>query len=188
MAKTTKHIYQIKVALQGAKPPIWRRLLIEGSVKLSRFHEVLQIVMGWTDSHLHQFQAGGRTFGVPDPDWGLDEVEDERRFRLDQVLMREKDWLIYDYDFGDGWSHKVTLEKILPFDPKVRLPVCAKAKRACPPEDVGGIWGYAHFLEAIADPKHEEHDELLEWVGGDFDPEAYDLDEVNAILEGRGSA
>lgn len=182
MARDLRKTYQLKISLRGAKPPIWRRMLIASSVPLPRFHEALQILMGWTDYHLHQFVVGGQYYGTPDPDFGFDEVLDERRYRLSQILDLEKDSIIYEYDFGDGWEHKITLEKILPFDPKAQLPLCVKGKGACPPEDVGGIWGYANFLEALANPAHEEHEDLKEWVGGEFDPDAFDVDEVNAML------
>ena len=138
--------------------------------------------MGWTDSHLHQFIAGGRYYGVPDPEWDLMKTHDERKVRLNQLLKKEKDSLVYEYDFGDGWEHKITLEKILPFDPNIVLPVCVKAKGACPPEDIGGMWGYYDFLEALNDSEHPEHEESKAWVGGAFDPAAYDIDEVNLLL------
>jgi len=138
--------------------------------------------MGWTDSHLHQFIAGGLCFGIPDPEWDSGDVYDERKVRVDQLLTREKDSLIYEYDFGDSWEHKVTLEKITPFAPSSILPVCIKAKGACPPEDVGGIWGYYSFLEALSDSEHPEHERLKEWIGGEFDPAVYDIDETNQLL------
>ena len=184
MAQTLRKTYQLKISLKNAKPPIWRRFLIENSVALPKFHDAVQIVMGWTDSHLHQFTAGDRCYGVPDPDFDFSEILDEKKFRLNQLLKKEKDSMSYEYDFGDGWDHKITLEKILPFDPEAALPLCIKAKGACPPEDVGGIWGYYNFLEALNDPDHPEHDEYKEWIGYDFDPAAYDIKEVNEILSG----
>jgi hypothetical protein len=182
VAKSLGKIYQLKVALVRAKPPIWRRFLIDGTMTLRDLHETLQIVMGWTDSHLHQFVAGGRCYGVPDPEWDFEEIVDETKVRLDRVLINEKDSMSYEYDFGDGWAHKITLEKILPYDPDATLPQCVKGKGACPPEDVGGLWGYYRFLDALQDPNHEEHEEFKEWIDGDFDPDAYDIDEVNALL------
>jgi hypothetical protein len=103
---------------------------------------------------------------------------------LNQIVTGEKFTFTYEYDFGDDWLHAILIEKILPPAPDQKLPVCIKGKRACPPEDVGGIWGYELFLEAIADPEHEEHDSYLVWVGGEFDPEAFDLDAINARLRG----
>lgn len=121
-------------------------------------------------------------FGTSDP--GFDDMEtlDESGYKLSQVMNTEKDSIIYEYDFGDGWEHTITLEKILPFDPKEKLTQCVKGKRACPPEDVGGIWGYYEFLEALGDPGHPEHESYMEWVGGEFDPQRCDIEEINALL------
>ncbi len=168
--------------LKGAKPPIWRRILIDNSVALPKLHGVIQIVMGWTNSHLHQFIAGDRYYGMPDPNSDFEEILDEMEYRLNQLLKTEKDSVIYEYDFGGGWEHKITLEKILPFDPESILPICIKAKGACPPEDVGGIWGYYDFLEALADQNHPEHDDYQGWIGGDFDPTFYDIEKTNELL------
>ena len=178
------HIYQLKVSLKGAKPPIWRRVLVPSDMDLGRLHRVIQAAMGWMDCHLHQFIAGHTAFGVADdnaPEWDM-EIEDERKWRLEQLLPREKDKLRYEYDFGDGWDHVVTLEKVLPGDPEQALPRCVAGRRACPPEDCGGIWGSANLLEILADPKHEEHDEMLEWLGGEHDPAWFDLEETNRML------
>jgi hypothetical protein len=185
---TTKHakevpIYQIKVTLQGSKPPIWRRLLVRSDITLADLHRIIQAAFGWWDYHLHQFIVGEIYFGVPDPDYDdYLEMHDERKIRLHQLAEREGSKFRYEYDFGDDWLHQVLVEKILPPEPGQAYPVCLKGRRACPPEDVGGMWGYEHFLEAIADPEHEEHDNYLDWVGGEFDPEAFDLEEVNEAL------
>jgi hypothetical protein len=174
-------IYQIKVTLCDSKPPIWRRILVPGDITLAKLHRILQAVMDWTDSHLHQFIVGEVYYGVPHPD-DFVEVKSERRVRLNQVAPAEKSKFVYEYDFGDSWEHELLVEKILPPETSVRSPVCIKGRRACPPEDVGGVWGYAGFLEAIRDPNHPEHEDYLEWIGGEFDPEAFDLDEINAAL------
>ena len=182
MAKSESPIYQIKITLNESKPPIWRRLLVPGDITLYRLHRIIQDAMGWWDSHLHQFIVNEVYYGEPsDDDWY--EVKSERRAKLNQIAPSEKDKFTYEYDFGDDWLHTVLVEKILPPDPSQKLPVCIKGKRACPPEDVGGVWGYEGFLEAIKDPKHEEHESYLEWVGGDFDPEKFDLDAINARLK-----
>lgn len=182
MPRALRKIYQLKISLKGSKPPIWRRCLINSAMSLPEFHRAIQMIMGWTDSHLHQFIAGGTYFGTPDPEWDSGDVYDERKVRVDELLTREKDSLIYEYDFGDSWEHKVTLEKITPFAPGSILPVCIKAKGACPPEDVGGIWGYYSFLEALSDSEHPEHERVKEWIGGEFDPAVYDIDEANQLL------
>lgn len=176
-----RSIYQLKISLKGARPAIWRRLLIASSDDLEDVHIALQIVMGWTNSHLHEFVCGRDRYGVPDEDFPSD-VRDEADYRLRQLLKQEKDRMIYAYDFGDGWDHDVVLEKILPHEPGAVLPVCTEGSRACPPEDVGGIPGFEMFLEAISDPSHPEYEEMLEWVGGDFDPEHFDLAQTNDLL------
>src|SRR5690606_41145883 len=139
-------------------------------------HTTLQIVMGWTNSHLHDFIMDNVQYGEPNEEF-FDAMKDESKFRLSQLLRLEKEKLLYNYDYGDGWEHEVLLEKILPFEHYMTLPLCIKGKRACPPEDIGGIPGYAMFLEAINDPSHPEHEEMREWVGGDFDAEHFDIDE-----------
>src|SRR5690349_16792675 len=156
-------IYQLKVTLRESKPPIWRRIQSPSDISLARLHQILQVVMGWTDSHLHQFIVGGTIIGVPDPDFGV-EVKNERTVKLSQVVRGEKSKFIYEYDFGDGWQHEVLVEKVLQAEPGARYPICLTGKRACPPEDCGGIWGYDDLLEAIRNPDNPEHDELREWL------------------------
>ncbi|MDP1787625.1 plasmid pRiA4b ORF-3 family protein [Nitrosomonas sp.] len=185
--KSLRSIYQLKITLKGFRPPIWRRFLVASTVSLEDVHDILQIVMGWTDSHMHKFSKGSDRYGVPDADFPSD-ILDEAKYRLDQVLKNEKDKLNYTYDFGDGWEHEVVLEKILPFETGVALPACLKGRGACPPEDIGGVVGYAMFLDAILDPEHPEHESMLEWIAEDidgvFDPEYFDLAEVNHLLQG----
>ena len=176
-------IYQIKVTLEAIEPPIRRRLLVPSDITLAGLHDIIQAAFGWWDYHLHQFIVGETYYGVPDPDFGgFLEIHDEHKMRLHQITEREGFKFRYEYDFGDSWLHQILVEKILPPEPDQAYPVCLTGRRACPPEDVGGIWGYEHFLEAIADPEHEEHEDYLEWAGGEFDPEAFDLEEVNGAL------
>ena len=181
---TPKAIYQLKVTLNDSTPPIWRRIIVPENTSLYDLHEILQIVMGWQNYHLHMFKIAGQIYGDPEDDEDGDlGTKNETRYRLNQLGLREKAKFSYEYDFGDSWEHTLLVEKILPANSSTHYPVCIIGKRACPPEDVGGVWGYADFLQAIANPKHEEHDEMLEWIGGDFDPEGFDLDEVNAALQ-----
>ncbi|MCL6582872.1 MAG: plasmid pRiA4b ORF-3 family protein [bacterium] len=175
-------VYQIKVTLIGIEPPIWRRIQIPNDISLKKLHEILQIVMGWSNSHLHQFVIGGKYFAEPDPEYDP-EVKNEKMVRLNQVISGVGERAIYEYDFGDNWEHELVIEKILPLSETVRYPICVAGQRACPPEDCGGIQGYKHFLEAIQNHDHPEHDEMLDWIGGDFDPEAFDLDEINRKIE-----
>jgi hypothetical protein len=176
-------VYQIKVTLEDSKPPIWRRILVRSDVTLEKLHYIIQVAMGWTDSHLHQFIVGQTYFGEPHLDYGF-EMQDERRVKLNQVAPGEGAKFRYEYDFGDGWLHMLLVEKVLAPEPGQQYPVCVKGKRACPPEDVGGVWGYEEFLETIQNPDHPEHEDYLEWVGGEFYPEEFDLDETNEILHG----
>jgi hypothetical protein len=180
-ARNLRSIYQLKVTLQYSQPPIWRRLLIASTDNLEDVHITLQVALGWTNSHLHEFVKGREQYGIPDEDFPSD-MRDEADYRLDQVLKKEKDKLNYIYDFGDDWVHEVVLEKILPFESSKTLPVCLDGAHACPPEDVGGIPGYMMFLEAISDQSHPEHEDTLEWIGGDFDPGHFDLAEANDLL------
>ncbi len=177
----TPTIHQLKVTLYDSKPPIWRRVQVPSDITLSKLHTILQVVMGWTDSHLHQFIVGTTYYGIPDPDSDRD-VKSEPRAKLNQIAPQENAKFTYEYDFGDDWLHDIVVEKILPAVEGRHYPVCLKGKRACPPEDCGGVWGYASFLEAIRDPSHPEHDDMLEWAGGDFDPEAFDVETVNRQL------
>jgi hypothetical protein len=187
MSKATAPIYQIKITLKGSKPPIWRRLLISSETTLPKLHDIIQVAMGWYDSHLHAFEIHGEHYSAPSPydPYHLQEMgmKSTNRVKLNKLIMAEGQKFRYEYDFGDDWQHEILLEKILSADPKQQLPVCIKGKGACPPEDVGGVWGYDDFLKAIADPKHPEHAMYTEWIDGDFDPEAFELDEVNERLK-----
>lgn len=179
---TAKEIYQLKITLKGSQPPIWRRVQVPADITLAELHDVIQSVMGWTDSHLHAFSIGQTQYGSVDPEFGLDDAEDEEVAVLNQVVQRPKSKFTYEYDFGDSWEHELVLEKILPPEPGARYPRCLDGARHGPPEDCGGIWGYAELLEAIQDPEHDSHEEMLEWVGGDFDPEVFDLESINRRL------
>ena len=178
----TPVVYQMKVTLKGSKPPIWRRIQVASTTTLAQLHQVIQRVMGWESYHLYQFVVGGMEYSDPNMLEKM-EGEDARRVTLATLVRSEKDKFFYEYDFGDGWDHELLIEKILPLEAGKRYPVCLTGKHACPPEDCGGIWGYAGFLEAIQDPQHPEHEAMVEWVGGEFDPEAFDLDEVNRELQ-----
>ncbi len=182
MANDAESIYQLKITLDHIKPPIWRRVLAPTTVTLADLHDIIQAVMPWDDSHLHLFQKGSETFSPPDP-YGSDIGDaDSNEVLLADVLTAPKQKLRYLYDFGDSWDHTIQLEKILPFDPESIYPQCTAGKRACPPEDCGGPPGYATMLEALKDPKHSEHELYLDWLGDEFDPEAFDVEEANELL------
>jgi hypothetical protein len=178
-------IYQIKVTLRDTRPPIWRRLLVPAGLTLDALHDVLQVAMGWDDSHMHEFRIGQRRFGKPDPNdrlMGLDPVGNERATHLYKVLGKVGAKATYTYDFGDGWEHVIVVEKVLPPDPAGHYPICVGGKLQGPPDDCGGVPGYYNLLEALRDPDHEEHEDLLDWVGGEFNPDAFSVDEVNQKL------
>jgi hypothetical protein len=182
-AKQSK-IYQLKMTLKYIRPPIWRRMEVPAEVTLAELHLILQVAMGWTNSHLHQFKVGKMYYGEPSIDEFSElNLKDESKARLQKVLSKPKQKMIYEYDFGDGWKHDLVLEKILQPSPGVRYPRCLAGARACPPEDCGGVHGYANFLEAISDPEHEEHDEYLDWIGGEFDPENFDVAKFDKALK-----
>jgi hypothetical protein len=179
----TSRIYRLKVTLKDIRPPIWRRLDVPGDITLPTLHRVLQVAFDWQDYHLHQFLVGKTCYGVPHPDydWGPPML-DEAKVRLQDVAKRARAKLVYEYDFGDGWQHEIAAEKIMDPEPNVIYPRCLAGKRAAPPEDSGGPWGYAHKLQVLADPDDPDHDEFSEWLGEDFDPEALDIDRINGRL------
>jgi len=176
-------IYQIRIALQEIQPLIWRRIQIWEDVTLAQLHTILQIVMDWEDYHLHEFTIGRRVYSVPDPDDNMYErkVIDEQKVRLNDVVPRVGTQFVYLYDFGDSWHHDLLLEAIIMADPTLQYPRCIAGERRTPPEDVGGTPGYEDYLEAIADPEHEEHENMLRWRGP-FDPESFSAEEANSRL------
>lgn len=181
-------IFQIKVALVGSDPEIWRRLLVPASITLAALHNVLQIAMGWDSSHLHEFRKGKQYYGMPNPDevfFNVPRTIDDRKVRLDEVLLRVGSNFVYTYDMGDSWEHAIVLEKRLPADPNLTYPACLGGERACPPEDCGGVYGFYDLLEASRVPKHSRHEELLEWVGEEWVPDAFSPDDVNQRLHAR---
>src|SRR4030043_2447042 len=189
MAKNPVQSYQIKVTLRGPPPAIWRRILIPSNTTLLKLHDIIQIVMSWEDAHLHMFKIPGLVYGDPMNDvYGDISTALEAHYKLNQLIHSAGQRFSYEYDFGDSWEHELVVEKILLGQEHLPTPICLKGKRACPPEEVGGVGGYENFLKAIHDPKHEEHEDFLNWIGGEFEPETFDLDEVNVRLKrmGRG--
>lgn len=181
-----QEVYQLKVTLIGTNPPIWRRLVVPAGFTLEQLHYVLQIAMGWENCHLHEFCIGRRRIGMVDTGedlMGMPDLEDESAAPLSSAFGKAGAKAIYTYDFGDSWEHAIVLEKRLPADPKMSYPVCTGGERACPPEDCGGIMGFYDLLDAISDPRHEQHTELLEWLGDEFDPQTFSADDVNRRLK-----
>ena len=176
-------IYQIKITLNQIRPPIWRRVQGADETSFAMLHQITQMAMGWDDYHLHEFEVAGQRIGpqIEDDFYG-GSAFDEIDVKLCDVIQGENAKLKYTYDFGDGWEHTLTIEKIVSPEPEVSYPICLKGKRACPPEDCGGPWGYHGLLEAQKHPGDPKHQELLEWAE-DFDPELFDLDAINDRLE-----
>lgn len=176
-ASMTATAYQLKVTLRGIKPPVWRRMLVDGSATLAEVHEPIQAAFGWWNYHLYEFEFGRTRYGIPDPDGDFGPpARDARKYRLDKVAQAGATFT-YTYDFGNHWVHKVTVEGVAPPPAGVPLPTCTDGRRAAPPEDCGRTWGYAELLEVLADPSHPEHAERAEWAGqwsGLNDPEAFD--------------
>ncbi len=180
VAKTVDS-FELKVTLMGTKPPIWRRFTVPSDIMLPELHIVLQIVMGWYDSHLHGYYLRpARSGALTRRNWK--ELPSESRKTLDAILRAPDVLLMYEYDFGDSWLHEIKLEKRIPGSSIKTTPTCIEGERACPPEDCGGVGGYEYLIEVLRDKSHAEHEETLEWFEEEFDSEIFDRDEVNRKL------
>jgi hypothetical protein len=178
--RTAEQAVQLTVTLRDIEPAIWRRLVVPASLTLRELHAVIQTAMGWEDYHLHLFDIDGVMYG------DVEEIEghplgDEETFTVGQAADAVREFR-YEYDFGDGWDHDIRIDQVMS-SVGSGTPHLIGGARACPPEDCGGSWGYEHLLEVLADPSHSEHEDMLQWVGGEFDSEAFDLAETNANLE-----
>lgn len=185
-------VYQLRITLEEIEPPIWRRVLVPSGITFLRLHKIIQAAFGWQDYHLFNFDFGDIVVHIPDPDYAPGELYgparelNAKRTKID-VLLCERKRCVYTYDFGDNWRHEVVLEKVLPAEEGQYCPVCIAGARHRPPEDVGGVSGYEEFLEVIRDPEHPEREDYLVWAekdtgGREFDPEYFDIDEVNRAL------
>ncbi len=172
--------YVLKMVLKYIDPPIWREVEVPKGTTLHQLHQVLQVVMGWTNSHLYLFDVAGRMYGEPSVEWEF-EVRDSTDTTLEEIVSDNSLSFYYEYDLGDSWMHEITVQRVEEGATEER-PRCKGGSRACPPEDCGGPGGYAYFLEAIADPEHEEHLSMLEWAGGDFDPEEFDAGAIDRLV------
>jgi len=178
-------VYRLKITLLDTDPAIWRRIEVPGSMRLSKLHRCIQAAMGWLDYHLHEFRIGNRFYGFPDEEF-LDPkhiILPDHTVALEKVAPMAPAAFVYEYDFGDSWQHLTLVEAIRHVQSPVPAPVCLDGEGACPPEDCGGTFAFAEFLEAIADPYHEEHETLLTWVGGSYDPSFFDLAAANRRLQ-----
>lgn len=178
--KSRPSVLQLHVVLKDVAPKVWRRVLVPADAGLDLVHQVLNEAMGWTNSHQHQFEIADRSFADPTVDDEPSKYEDERRFTLEQ-LVRVGDRFVYQYDFGDGWEHLVTVEKELPVDERWVYPVCIGGSNACPPEDCGGPPGYERLVDALV---NDDDPELVSWIGGFFDPKGFDVNRTNQSLRG----
>lgn len=183
--KPAQVIYQLKIVLNGSKPPIWRRVTVPGTILLSQLHDVVQVAMGWTDSHLHRFEIGpSRYTGVYPGGDPFDNGElDDAEYRLCDLVKKATMKFAYEYDFGDSWDHQITVEKITDAAAPLGHAECLSGKKGCPPEDCGGLWGYYQLLNTLADPQAKEHKMMMEWTGGPIDPDEFDLAAVNSRLK-----
>ena len=177
-------IARVRIELQDLDAKIWRRVDVPLSATLAALHDVIQVTMGWTDSHLHEFVVGDRVYGVPTPEdefYGR-KVYKAAAIRLKTLIERGVDRFLYVYDFGDNWRHDVIVEEVRDGDVDTEYPAFVDGARRCPPEDVGGTDGFMEFLEAVLDPSHEEHSRMIEWCGGPFDPDDIDEQRIRMVL------
>lgn len=177
----TSKIYQIKISLNEHSPKVWRRIQLKSDILLPDVHKIIQTTMGWTNSHLHTFVHNGEQYSKPSPEDLMDSI-DYRKIKLSAMLKKEKDTLLYEYDFGDGWEHTLLLEKVLPVNLNTKYPVCLAGKMKCPPEDCGGVWAFGDMLKILKNPRHEEYQSYIDWLGGEFDPKEFDLEMINKCL------
>ncbi|KPC28442.1 Plasmid pRiA4b ORF-3 family protein [Pseudomonas syringae pv. cilantro] len=182
-AKPEADLLVLYIELKEVKPKVWRRVVVPETITLVKLHAVIQRVMGWEGGHLHEYEIGGERYGIPDADGGESSLKSQSRKTLIQTLAGKKTFT-YLYDLGDCWDHKIKVEKKLPEEFCPQVPYCIDGANACPPEDVGGSWGYAEFLAAVTTPNHPEHDNMLDWYGDDFDPAFFDHTRVNYRLYG----
>ncbi|MCK4259151.1 MAG: plasmid pRiA4b ORF-3 family protein [Halanaerobiales bacterium] len=181
----TGRVLQLKIQLKGIRPPVWRRILVKDDITFHQLHDYIQATMGWWDYHLYGFKFRGLIIGKPYEEHTMydREFEDSRKVKLKDCNFELKEKFLYTYDFGDNWEHQITVENILQTEKGQVLPVCIKGKRSTPPEDVGGVFGYAYFLDVVSDPEHDDYEYFKEWSEGDFDPEVFDIDEANKALD-----
>jgi hypothetical protein len=181
------NIYEIRISLFDSDPEIWRTVLVPGDFTLGTLHSVIQFAMGWENCHLHEFFRNDIKYTDPEFITELyeDEVEPENEYEytIETLFKKEKDFLMYIYDYGDGWMHDIKVIGIKENDERYKgVPVCIDGQNACPPEDVGGIGGYYHFLEVLSDPEHEEYEDFRNWINGIFSPLKFNIEEANKYL------
>lgn len=186
-ARTAKKVYQLRIELANVQPTVWRTLWVPGTIKISRLDKVMQAAFGWANKHMHEFRIDGRRYGQTDfADRGDRDLLDERLFTLEAVIGTSVKEFVHDYDFGDGWSHKIRVEHIIDANEYNNWPVCIDGANACPPEDVGGPHGFASFVALMSDPTREDYLEMWRWHGGPFNPEAFEISAANMRIRRIG--
>jgi hypothetical protein len=183
VSKASEHpvYYQIHISLEDINPKIWRRLLVLPSTSLKTLHKIIQIAIGWNNYHLHQFIYEDERYGEPwdeDPDGTID----YKHLKLHDFLLFPRETMVYEYDFGDGWKHRITLEDVLFNQERLQSPRCVDGARHCPPEDCGGVAGYAELKRIVKNPRHKDYQETMMWLGGHFDPDSFSIDQINKEL------
>jgi len=182
-------VVQLKISLKNSTPPIWRRVLVKSSISFYELHYTIQIAMGWGNYHLFEFKIGDYRIGIidedfEDPESATSKIIVANEITLDEVISKgDFKYFSYEYDFGDGWMHSIIVEKTLPLEQDKYYPVCIKGKLNCPPEDCGGLYGYYNLLEIISNKKHPDYGDMVEWMGGRFDPTEFEVEDVNEDLE-----
>jgi len=175
-------IARLKVTLDAVEPVVTRKIEVPSNIRLDRLHEMLQAALGWTNAHLWELRAGETGWGIPDPDWPDGPLDAKKATLWEVVEDTGAMELIYLYDFGDGWEHTITIVEFDDADPNTKYPVLLEANGRCPPEDVGGPWGYAECLEAIDNPEHDRHEEMIEWWPDNFDPATAPVDDLKTCV------
>jgi hypothetical protein len=175
-------IYQLHIRLLETKPPIWRRIQVSGKIKVYRLAILILRAMGWDNSHLCEFEIDGKKYGYKDPDGYDDGVLEFKSFVVSKVLTDKIKNFEFVYDFGDDWRHEIVVEDVFPEVVGVKYPLCVDGERACPPDDIGGVYGFYDYLEILADPSHEEYENMLSW-SGEFNSEKFDKEEVTKRMQ-----
>lgn len=177
----TKQVFQLKITMVETKPIIWRRILVDSDTLLVDLHKIIQTTIGWSNAHLHIFNDGKNDYAPIELE--VDNSLDSNKVNLNKIFKKVEQSILYEYDFGDSWSHEVYLEKIIETEEEMQLPTCLDGARKCPPEDCGGVWGFKDFLKIISNPKDPQYKEMKEWLGGEYDPNYFKLEEINAQLK-----
>ncbi len=175
--------FRVKITIQDVNPPIWREVILKSDYTMSDFHKIIQTVMGWSNSHLHQFVYNDEFYCDPEfeDEWSEGNCIDYTDIKLSDLIQYENQNMVYEYDFGDGWEHLIVFEEIL--DKEGEYPECIGGERRAPPEDCGGPPGYEHLLKILKNPNHEEYENITKWVGNSFNPEEFDKNDINEALK-----